>query len=421
MGDAGPFGRLSRRDLGFLDRSRSLDLASAGLSLVRDACIGHGAILLNTRLLDCLACRDLGFFHCPHALDVALAHLAFRRDPCSINRALIGNPGFFDLLAGEKFLFLDCPGSLDLPLPGFPLGGDTRFGDRLLVGNTGLLDGFTSGNLRLFGLGLAQRALARYLRALQGATHLDIALLLEPGGLALALDLERLPLGLEVARADLDHRILLDVVAQFPPCLDILHKASQTFCVEAVGRIEIFKVGLVEIGDRDRFELKPVLGKRFGCRGFDPCDVLATLLMHLLHSHFRSDGTDGGDKLARQQGVQLRGLESTTSERRGRYRNGFAYRLHTNIEVGLDVDAHAVAGDDGVLLGTHYPHRQHIHVDGRVVVNEGQHEGAAIDHDALAEEAGTYERDFLRRTVVEPVHDVDANDDPDDRDNQPEN
>src|SRR5207245_7392826 len=105
---------------------------------------------------------------------------------------------FFDFLAGEKFLFLDRPGSLDLPLPGFPLGGDTRFGDRLLVGNTGLLDGFTSSNLRLFGLGLAQRALARYLRALQGATHLDIAILLEQGGLALAIDLERLPIDQEV-------------------------------------------------------------------------------------------------------------------------------------------------------------------------------------------------------------------------------
>src|SRR5205807_6632442 len=118
--------------------------------------------------------------------------------------------------------------------------------------------------------------------------------------------------------------------------------------------------------------------------------------MHLLHSHFRSDGTDGGDKLAGQQRVQLLGLESATSECRGGDRNGFARCLHANVEVGLDVDAYAVAGDDGVLLGTHYPHRQHVHVDGRVVVNEEQHESAAIDHDALAEEAGTYERDFLR-------------------------
>src|SRR5207237_9898093 len=125
-----------------------------------------------------------------------------------------GDAGFLLLLAVAMLRFLDCPASLDRPLPGLPVGGDTRFGDRLLVGNTGLLDGFTSGNLRLFGLGLAQRALARYLRALQGATHLDIALLLEPGGLPLALDLEPLPVALDVARAGIDHRMMLDVVAQ---------------------------------------------------------------------------------------------------------------------------------------------------------------------------------------------------------------
>src|SRR5207302_348951 len=132
LGDAGPFGRLSRRDLGLLDRPRPLDLASAGLFLVRDTCIGHGAILLNTRLLD----------------------------------------------------------------------------------------GFTSGNLRLFGLGLAQRAFARYFGTLQRTAHLDIALLLKAGGLTLALDLERLALGIKVAAANLDHRVLFDVVTQLALGLD---------------------------------------------------------------------------------------------------------------------------------------------------------------------------------------------------------
>ncbi len=101
-----------------------------------------------------------------------------------------------------------------------------------------------------------KRALARDFGALQGAAHLDVALLLEAGGLALALDIERLPLGLEVAGADLDHRILLDVVAQFAPGLDVLHQAGQAFGVEAVGGIEIFEVGLVEVGDRDRLRVR---------------------------------------------------------------------------------------------------------------------------------------------------------------------
>jgi hypothetical protein len=120
-----------------------------------------------------------------------------------------------------------------------------------LVGDFRLLDRFARDDLGLFGLGLAQGALARDFGALQRATHLDVALLLEAGGLALALDLERLPLGLEVAGADLDHRILLDVVAQFAPGLDVLHQAGQAFGVKAVGGIEKFEIGLVEVGDRD--------------------------------------------------------------------------------------------------------------------------------------------------------------------------
>jgi hypothetical protein len=87
---------------------------------------------------------------------------------------------------------------------------------------------------------------------------------------------------------------------------------------------------------------------------------------------------------------------------------------------GVDVDAHAVARDERVLLRARDRHRQHVHVDGRVVVNERQHEGAAVDHHAFAEEAGTYERNFLRRAMVEPVDEIDSDRDDDHRDDEPE-
>jgi hypothetical protein len=93
------------------------------------------------------------------------------------------------------------------------LGCDACLGDSLLVGDARLLDRFARHDLSLFGFGFAQRALARDFGALQGAAHFDVTLLLEAGGLALPLDIERLPFGLEVAGADPDHRILLDVVA----------------------------------------------------------------------------------------------------------------------------------------------------------------------------------------------------------------
>ena len=235
-------------------------------------------------------------------------------------------------------------------MPGLALGGDARFGDGLLVGDARLLDGLARRDLRLFGFGLAQRALARDLGALQGAAHLDVALLFEPRGLALALDVERLAFGFEIAGADLDHRILFDVVAQLALGLDVLHQLGQAFGVEAVRRVEEFEVGLVEVGDRDRFQFEAVLRQRLGGRRLDARDIFAALLVHLLHGHFGGDRAHRGHELAGQQRVQLLRLQRAPAERRGGDRDRLARRLHADIEIGLDVDAHAVAGDDGVLL-----------------------------------------------------------------------
>ncbi len=418
--DAGLLGRFPRCDLGFLDDAGPFDLAAAGLFFVGDSRVGDGAILLDARLLDGLAGGNLGFLHRPRAFDVALPHLALRCDTCGVDRPLIGDAGLLDLLAGEQLLLFDGAGALDLALAGFAFGGDPSFGDREFVGDPGLLDGLARGELGLLGLGLAQRAFARHLGALQSAAHFDVAFLIEAGGLALALDFQRLPFGVEVAGADLDHRVLLDVVAQLALGLDVLHQPGQTFGVESVRRVEIFQVGLVEVGDGDGFEFQAVLGQGFRRSRLEARDIFAALLVHLLHVHLGCNRADGGNKLAGEQGMELPGLERPASQRRGGDGDRLAGRLHADIEVGLDVDAHPVASDHGILLRARDAHRQHVHVDRRVVVNEGQHERAAVDHDPLAEESGPDEGDFLRRAVIEPVDDVDAYDDHDDRDDQPE-
>ena len=149
-------------------------------------------------------------------------------------------------------------------------------------------------------------------------------------------------------------------------------------------------------------------------------DIFAALLVHLLHRHFGGDGAQRRDELARQQRVQFLGLQRAAAERGCGDGDRLAGRLHADVEIGLDVDAHAVAGDDGVLLGARDRHRQHVHVDRRVVVDERQHEGAAVDDDALAEEAGADERHLLGRTVVQPVDDIDDDDNGDDGDNEPQ-
>src|SRR3712207_3663016 len=90
----------------------------------------------------------------------------------------------------------------------------------------------------LLGLRVASRPLACDFRPLHRAPDLDLALLLQARRLALALDVEGLPLRLEVARADQYYRFLLDVVTQLPPVLDLPDDPGQALRVKAVGRVE---------------------------------------------------------------------------------------------------------------------------------------------------------------------------------------
>ena len=254
---------------------------------------------------------------------------------------------------------------------------------------------------------------------MQGPANLDVALLVKARGLALTLDIERLPFGFEITGADPDHRILFDVVAQFALGLDVLHQLGQALRVEAVRRVEEFEVGLIEVGDRDGFQLEAVLGEGLGGGGLDARDVFASLLVHLLHGHFGGDGAHRGNELAGEQRMQPFGFQRSPTESRCGDRDRFARRLHADVKIGFDVDAHAIPGDDGVLLRPCDRHRQHIHVDRREVMDERQHEGAAVDHHLFAEEARAYKRHFLGGPVIEPVHDVDRHDDHDQRDDQP--
>ncbi len=47
------------------------------------------------------------------------------------------------------------------------------------------------------------------------------------------------------------------------------------------------------------------------------------------------------------------------------------------------------------------------------VVDDRQHQGAAVHHHALAAEAGAHEGDLLRRAAIEPVDQPDADRDQD--------
>jgi hypothetical protein len=138
--------------------------------------------------------------------------------------------------------------------------------DRLLGADARRIDRLLGGDLRALALLLALRPLGHELGALPGARDLDLALLAQARVLALAVDLERELLGLEVLVADRDQGVLLDVVALLLALLDRLGEARQALGVEGVARVEELHAGLVELGQRHRLELEAVLGQVLGHR-----------------------------------------------------------------------------------------------------------------------------------------------------------
>ena len=416
------YGRLDARpsDLGLLQRAVALDLEVAHVLLGRDALGVDGQLLGDARLGGRLARGDVGLLHRARAIDLAALGVLVLGDARLGQDALLGDPGLLDLLAGGDLGLLDRALALDLALADLALGGDAGLADRLLVGDAGLLDLLAGGDLGSLGLGVAQRPLARQLGALDGAADLDVALLVEAGGLALALDVEGLLLGLQVAGADADHRVLLDVVPELAAVLDLADQLGQAFGVEAVGGIEELQVGLVEVGERHGLELEAVLGQCLGGGGLDALQVGAPLLVHLHHGHLGGDRAQRRDELAGQQRVQPLLLHGAPAQRRGGQRHRVPRRRDAHVEVGVDVDAHAVLGDERVVLGARHAHLQHVHVDRRDVVDDRQHEGAAVDHHPFAHEAGADERHLLGGAPVQPVDQIDDDRNRDDRHDQPQ-
>ena len=418
--DACPLGGFAGRDFGLLEIAGALDLEAAVLFFHGNAGARDRQFLGDTRPFGLFARPDLGMLDVTLALDLAPLVVFLAGDPGLGDDALLRDAGALDALVGGDLGLVDLPAALDLALTDFAFRVDPRLGDGALMRDAGLLHLLATGELRLFSLGVAQRALARQLGALHRAPHFDVAFLVEARGLALAIDFKRLFLCFEVAGADQDHRILLDVVAHLAAGFDVLDQFGQALGVEPVRRIEKLEVGLIEIGDRDGFEFEAVLLEAFERRVLDTRDVFAAPFVHLHHGHFRGDRPQRGNELAGQQRIEFAHIHGAPAERGGGDGNGFAGRRHADVKFGLDVDAHAVLGDQRILAVAHHLHPQHVHVHRRHFVNERKDEGAAVDDDFFAEQAGAHEGDFLRRAPVQPVDEIDDDRDDDDRDDQPD-
>ncbi len=271
-------------------------------------------------------------------------------------------------------------------------------------------------DLRAFGRLLALRALGGHLGTLAGACDLHLALLRQPRVLALAVDVERQLLGLEVLVADGDQRVLLDIVALLLALLDLLGQARQALGVEGVAGVEELHAGLVQLRQRRAFQLQAVLRQVAGHRLAHALDVAAALFVQLLHRHLGGGRAQRVDELALDQFLQLLGFHRAQAQRLRRRGHRFGLRRDAHVELGDHVDAHAVLGDQRLVAAAADLQAQRVHVHRDHVVHDRQHEGAAVEHHLLAAQAGAHEGALLAAAQVQPVQQPhgDGHDDRDD-------
>ena len=282
---------------------------------------------------------------------------------------------------------------------------DVAFGDDLRRGDVQFADLLLGDDLGLLGFPFALRFLAHDQRRLLGGAHLDLALLVEPGELLVARDLELLLLGVEVLALDQDLRLLLDVVADLAPFLDRLGELGQALRVEGVLRVEVLAVGLVEPGQRHRFELEPVLEDVLGDRRLHLLDEVDALLVKFFHRHLGGDGAERIDELALDQVLEVFGIDRPPPEGLRRVGDRFLGRLHADIELDLGIDPHPVPGDERLLVGAMHLQAEGVHVDRHDLMQHREDQRTTVHDHALTAEAGAHERHFLRGPGVEPGED----------------
>ena len=138
----------------------------------------------------------------PRQRHLQLLLLALPLDPRLLQRQLEGDLLALGQLARGQLGRLQGAAAADLEALRGLLVLDARLGEAALLRHARLLDLLVRGDLRLLGFLVAQRALGGELGALHRTAYLDLALLLQPRVLAVAVDLEHLALRLQVLGAD---------------------------------------------------------------------------------------------------------------------------------------------------------------------------------------------------------------------------
>ena len=242
------------------------------------------------------------------------------------------------------------------------------------------------------------------------APLLDIKTLGDLGILLLALDRQPLLGLLEMAAADRDIGVGLDVDARLAVFRDELGQPPHADRIECIGVVERGERRLVEPHQRHRFHHQARAREIFREPRRHGGNVARAVFVQRVHRPHRRLALHGIDQLAGKQRLHFVLAKGLGTERLGSGRDTFNGRLDADVEFERDVDAQPVGGNQRCIAGTldRQPHRSHVHaVD---LVEEGERQGTAIDDDPAAAGAGTDQGRVARRLGVEPVHDGDRYD-----------
>ena len=188
-------------------------------------------------------------------------------------------------------------------------------------------------------------------------------------------------------------------------------RLGQAFGVEEVLRVEEFDVGLVELGQRHRFQFEPVRLHVGLDRRLHVLDEIAALFLQLQDGHGRRHRTQAVDEFRLDLVAQRFGVVGQRAQRLARERDALVVGTNAHVELGDDVDAQAVLGDQGFPLLALDCQPQRLQIDAGIGVEDRQDHGAAVEHDLLAAEAGAHEGLVAGGALVE-----DGEDDPEDDD-----
>jgi hypothetical protein len=236
----------------------------------------------------------------------------------------------------------------------------------------------------------------------------------------LAREAEPLLDRLELRLAHRDVGVGLDLGALLLAGGDDLGELAQADGVEGVVVVERGECRLVHPRQRHRFELQAAVREVLAHRFADRAHELGALVVQGIHGEGRAGRLDRVDEAALEQVPHAVGAERLGADRLRRGGDALDRRLHAEVELELDVDAHPVFGDQRLGAGAAHldPHRPHVDlVD---LVQERQRQRAAGEDDLLAAEAGADEGDVARGLAIEPVQERDADGDRDDQDDQAE-